>query len=115
MRSLETSEVKQTLALHCRHRPKVLSAAAIPKSSTLPLLPLPHVWSPGSSARRVHHRWLLCSWLGASHCRVAACRRLAYRLVSPFAIRVSVEGGMSSMIGLPSDLKCRFCSQMLQY
>ncbi|XP_052116349.1 uncharacterized protein LOC127746578 isoform X4 [Arachis duranensis] len=105
MRSLETSEVKQTLALHCRHRPKVLSAAAIPKSSTLPLLPLPHVWSPGSSARRVHHRWLLCSWLGASHCRVAACRRLAYRLVSPFAIRVSVEGGMSSMIGLPSDLK----------
>ncbi|XLS97101.1 hypothetical protein HN51_039836, partial [Arachis hypogaea] len=25
------------------------------------------------------------------------------------------SGGMSSMIGLPSDLKCRFCSQMLQY
>ncbi|RYR28753.1 hypothetical protein Ahy_B01g052922 isoform A [Arachis hypogaea] len=47
----------------------------------------PVLKNPGSSARRLHLRWLLCSWLGVARRRVAACRRLAYRLVSPVAVR----------------------------
>ncbi|XP_057719251.1 uncharacterized protein LOC130933644 [Arachis stenosperma] len=38
------------------------------------LFPCP---KPGSSARRTHSRWLLCSWLGAVRRRITACRRLA--------------------------------------
>ncbi|QHO24903.1 2-oxoglutarate dehydrogenase [Arachis hypogaea] len=38
-------------------------AAGVP-GSALPLLPLPSVQNPGSSARRPHPRWLLCLWPG---------------------------------------------------
>nr|XP_029153371.1 uncharacterized protein LOC112792794 [Arachis hypogaea] len=85
----------KTLALHCRRRARgpqrrrrsqVLSVAAVPRSSASPLLPLPRVRNSGSSSRRLHLRWLLCSWLGAAR------RRLAYRLVSPIAVPSSIEG-----------------------
>ncbi|XLT46812.1 hypothetical protein HN873_039416, partial [Arachis hypogaea] len=41
--------------------------------------------------RRLHLRRLLCSWFGVARRPVAACLHLAYRLVSPVAIRRSVN------------------------